>query len=80
MIQDGYRSDPETHVGPKPLFSALISADLEPFCFARLQPWANAEVRAFTFASVDDEDAKLVLVKEVAKEGEEEPTSGEMKN
>ncbi|ORY73621.1 histidine phosphatase superfamily [Leucosporidium creatinivorum] len=56
VIQDGYRSDPQTH------------------------PWANAEVRAFTFASDDDEDAKLVLVKEVAKEGEEEPTSGEMKN
>ncbi|GAA6015910.1 hypothetical protein JCM10207_006803 [Rhodosporidiobolus poonsookiae] len=42
-------------------------------------PWANAEVRAYTFKSASDADALVVPVKEVAKEGEDEPTSGEIK-
>ncbi|GAA5988885.1 hypothetical protein JCM11641_002110 [Rhodosporidiobolus odoratus] len=41
-------------------------------------PWANAEVRAYTFQSADDSDAVVVPIKEVAKEGEEEPTSGDI--
>ncbi|BGP20384.1 hypothetical protein JCM10213_002304 [Rhodosporidiobolus nylandii] len=41
-------------------------------------PWANAEVRAYTFKSADDEDAVVVPIKEVAKEGQEEPTSGDI--
>ncbi|GAA6042154.1 hypothetical protein JCM8097_004989 [Rhodosporidiobolus ruineniae] len=41
-------------------------------------PWANAEVRAYTFQSANDDDALVVPVKEVAKEGETEPTSGEI--
>ncbi|GAA5859217.1 hypothetical protein JCM8547_008920 [Rhodosporidiobolus lusitaniae] len=41
-------------------------------------PWANAEVRAYRFVSPDDDQAKVVLVKEEAKEGTEEPTSGEI--
>ncbi|OSD01698.1 phosphoglycerate mutase-like protein [Trametes coccinea BRFM310] len=43
-------------------------------------PWANCEVREYTFARDDedeDEDAWLVPVKEVAREGEAEPTSSE---
>lgn len=43
-------------------------------------PWANAEIREYRFQSEDAEDAKLVPVKEIAKEGEEEPTSSEMPN
>ncbi|GAA5918647.1 hypothetical protein JCM5296_003852 [Sporobolomyces johnsonii] len=43
-------------------------------------PWANAEVRAFRFASSgdDDDEARLVPYEEVAKEGGEEPTSTDM--
>ncbi|KAI9069556.1 phosphoglycerate mutase-like protein [Trametes sanguinea] len=45
-------------------------------------PWANVEMREYTFArdgggDEEDEDAWLVPVKEVAKEGEAEPTSSE---
>ncbi|KAF8314942.1 phosphoglycerate mutase-like protein [Clavulina sp. PMI_390] len=40
--------------------------------------WANAEVQQYTFASEDDEDAKLVLVRSEVKAGEHEPTSEEM--
>ncbi|GAA6011094.1 hypothetical protein JCM10207_005494 [Rhodosporidiobolus poonsookiae] len=36
-------------------------------------PWANAEVRAFRFASDDDDNAALVPVAEVAREGSYEP-------
>ncbi|ORY73620.1 phosphoglycerate mutase-like protein [Leucosporidium creatinivorum] len=43
------------------------------------QPWANAEVRAYNFASEDDEDALLVPLGEVAKEGEQEGTSSDLK-
>ncbi|GAA5834412.1 hypothetical protein JCM11251_007981 [Rhodosporidiobolus azoricus] len=43
------------------------------------KPWANAEVRAYTFKTADDEDAAVVPVSEIAKEGEEEPTSGDIK-
>ncbi|BGP35702.1 hypothetical protein JCM10296v2_007554 [Rhodotorula toruloides] len=43
-------------------------------------PWANAEVRAYTFASADDDDAKVVPVKEVAKEGANAPTSSDLQN
>ncbi|GAA6061511.1 hypothetical protein JCM10212_004501 [Sporobolomyces blumeae] len=43
-------------------------------------PWANAEVRAYGFASRDDEDAKLVAVKDIVEEGQEEPTSSDMRN
>lgn len=43
------------------------------------QPWANAEVRSFRFRFADDDDALLEEIKEEAKEGTEEPTSGEMK-
>ncbi|GAA6003273.1 histidine phosphatase family protein [Rhodotorula paludigena] len=41
-------------------------------------PWANAEVREYTFRSADDDDAVVVPVKEVAKEGEQEPTSTDL--
>ena len=44
-----------------------------------LKPWANCEVREYTFAVDEEEDkegsAWLVLVKKVAKEGADEPTS-----
>lgn len=46
----------------------------------RSQPWANAEVRAYTFASADDDDAKVIPVKEVAKEGGNAPTSSDLQN
>ncbi|TNY19668.1 histidine phosphatase superfamily [Rhodotorula diobovata] len=44
-------------------------------------PWANAEVRAYTFSDKpeDQDDAVVVPVREVAKEGEEEPTTTDMK-
>ena len=46
-------------------------------------PWANFEVREYTFAADEADDAEgdawLVPVKEVAKEGAEEPTSSESK-
>ncbi|GAA5891903.1 hypothetical protein JCM6882_007400 [Rhodosporidiobolus microsporus] len=42
-------------------------------------PWNNAEVRAYTFKSATDDDAAVVPVAEIAKEGEAEPTSGEIK-
>ena len=41
------------------------------------EPWANVEVREYTFAAEDDEDAALVPVRKVAQEGAEEPTSSE---
>ncbi|KAI0706918.1 phosphoglycerate mutase-like protein [Cerioporus squamosus] len=45
------------------------------------EPWANVEVREYTFAVEDAEDADgeawLVPVKKVAQEGEAEPTSSE---
>jgi len=42
--------------------------------------WANAEVRIFTFAHEDDEDAKLVpwTAEAEAKVGDNEPTSSEI--
>jgi hypothetical protein len=44
-------------------------------------PWANAEVREYTFAFDEEEDiqggAFIVPVKEVAKKGTDEPTSSE---
>lgn len=44
--------------------------------------WANAEVREYTFAKEEADDlqgeAWLVPVKEVAKEGADEPTSSEV--
>ncbi|KAK4331148.1 phosphoglycerate mutase family protein [Rhodotorula toruloides] len=43
-------------------------------------PWANAEVRAYTFSSADDDDAKVISVKEVAKEGGNAPTSSDLQN
>jgi hypothetical protein len=48
-------------------------------CSLFLQPWANAEVRAYRFASPDDNDAEVVPIKEVTKEGGDDPTSSEMK-
>lgn len=41
------------------------------------EPWANCEVREYTFAAENDDEAALVPVKRVAKEGESEPTSSE---
>ncbi|KAI0637601.1 phosphoglycerate mutase-like protein [Trametes polyzona] len=42
------------------------------------EPWANVEVREYTFATDDEDDeAWLVPVKRVAREGEAEPTSSE---
>ncbi|KAI0366245.1 phosphoglycerate mutase-like protein [Pilatotrama ljubarskyi] len=45
------------------------------------EPWANVEMREFTFAADESEDkdgqAWLVPVKRVAQEGEAEPTSSE---
>ncbi|KAI0759716.1 phosphoglycerate mutase-like protein [Trametes elegans] len=41
------------------------------------EPWANTEVREYTFADAADEDAVLVPVRRVANEGEPEPTSSE---
>lgn len=48
---------------------------------ANVQQWMNCEVKIFSFASEDDEDAKMV---EVAAEGKvprdatDDPTTGEM--
>ncbi|EIN09819.1 phosphoglycerate mutase-like protein [Punctularia strigosozonata HHB-11173 SS5] len=39
------------------------------------KPWANTEVRAYTFASEDDDDAKLIPLGKTAQEGTDEPTS-----
>ncbi|ORY88381.1 histidine phosphatase superfamily [Leucosporidium creatinivorum] len=39
--------------------------------------WANAEVRAYTFVSEDDELAAMKPIGTVAKEGADEPTSSE---
>ncbi|KAK4054016.1 hypothetical protein OIO90_003661 [Microbotryomycetes sp. JL221] len=44
------------------------------------EPWANTETRLYKFKSNDDEDAWLEEVKEVAKEGSNEPTSSELPN
>lgn len=38
-------------------------------------PWANAEVRTYTFTSESDEDAWLQQIDTEAKEGKDEPTS-----
>ncbi|TRM65100.1 histidine phosphatase superfamily [Schizophyllum amplum] len=42
------------------------------------KPWANTEVRIYTFKAEDDEDATMVLVDQAAKEGANEPTSSTM--
>ena len=44
------------------------------------RPWANAEIKLFTFQSANDEDAALVEIKEEAKArgAKDEPTSSEM--
>lgn len=46
-------------------------------------PWANAEVREYTFEKEEDEDeqgeAWVIPVKEIAKEGAEEPTSSDLR-
>ncbi|WWC61930.1 uncharacterized protein I303_104516 [Kwoniella dejecticola CBS 10117] len=46
------------------------------------RPWDNAEVKIFTFASEDDENASVVEVDSSAepKDATDEPTSSEMKN
>lgn len=48
------------------------------------EPWANAEVREYTFTSDSDDDASIELVKPskqpIVQEGKEEPTSSDMKN
>lgn len=45
-------------------------------------PWANAEVREYTFKEEEENDpqgeAWLVPVRPIAKEGAEEPTSSEL--
>jgi broad specificity phosphatase PhoE len=41
--------------------------------------WANTEVREYTFASDDDEEAALVLVRKIAQEGADDPTSSSRK-
>lgn len=43
-----------------------------------LKPWANTEVRVYTFKAEDDDEASVVLVDEVVKEGKNEPTSSTM--
>ncbi|GAA5948190.1 hypothetical protein JCM3775_000333 [Rhodotorula graminis] len=45
-------------------------------------PWANAEVRAYTFSTdpAHADDAVVVPVREVAKEGSDEPTTSDMAN
>lgn len=44
--------------------------------------WANAEVKEYTFAEEEEDDeggeARLVPVKQIAKEGEDEPTSSDI--
>lgn len=46
--------------------------------------WANAEVREYTFKVEEEEDAEgeawLIPVREVAKEGDVQPTSSELRN
>ncbi|KAM0789915.1 hypothetical protein ACM66B_006756 [Microbotryomycetes sp. NB124-2] len=45
------------------------------------EPWGNTETLVYKFKNgADDEDAWLEEIKEVAKEGEDEPTSSDMKN
>lgn len=41
-------------------------------------PWANTETRSYRFKSNDDDDAWLKQIDVEAKEGTNEPTSGEM--
>jgi hypothetical protein len=41
--------------------------------------WGNTEVREYTFASEDDEDALLVPVRKVVQEGADNPTSSSKK-
>ncbi|GJE83958.1 phosphoglycerate mutase-like protein [Phanerochaete sordida] len=52
--------------------------------FNSAAPWANAEVREYTFEKDEGDDERgeawLKPVKEVAKEGAEEPTSSEAKH
>lgn len=46
-----------------------------------MTPWANAEVREYTFAEDNDEAARIVKVEApVEKEGKNAPTSSDMKN
>ena len=49
---------------------------------SRSQPWANAEVRAYTFSTdpAHADDAVVVPLREVAKEGDDEPTTTDMAN
>jgi hypothetical protein len=42
-----------------------------------LKPWGNAEVREYTFAEEDDDDAVVLEVKKIAKEGADDPTSSQ---
>jgi hypothetical protein len=37
--------------------------------------WLNPEVRVYTFASEDDDDAKVIAVGKAAQQGSDEPTS-----
>ncbi|OCH84518.1 phosphoglycerate mutase-like protein [Obba rivulosa] len=39
------------------------------------EPWANVEVREYTYAEEGDEDARVVFTRKVAQEGADEPTS-----
>ena len=43
-----------------------------------MKPWANTEVRVYTFKAEDDDEAAVQLVDEVVKEGKNEPTSTTM--
>ncbi|KAK4048676.1 hypothetical protein OIV83_004646 [Microbotryomycetes sp. JL201] len=45
------------------------------------EPWGNTETRLYTFKGDDmDNDAWLIEIEQVAKEGANEPTSSDMKN
>ena len=44
------------------------------------QHWANTEVRLYQFASADDNEAELIPVKLVVREGDDEPTSSQMED
>jgi len=44
-----------------------------------LKPWANCEVREYTFREEDDEEAWLVPVTKIVQEGEDQPTSSSEK-
>ena len=55
---------------------ALEFVKSSPQCAGRnsLKPWANTEVRVYTFTAEDDDEAAVQLVDEVVKEGKNEPT------